>query len=252
MGRKGKRKQRSSGETPPKGVQKQLKMSEFVEYSSQVDAVSEIASDVSGKVFTSPTTQSNDFHDKEFPTPDEHDITHMLSASTSEGCKLGDTLNQGGGMSSLPMQDSQIIHDIHKKLDSLVQIKAEVLELKQTIKDLVEAVQFSEAELNKYRQTIISLKQDNSYLKDQTEIMKCQTTILKNKVIEQENYSRRENIVIRGVKECQGENCLETVRELLSYMDGENIAIQRCHRVGVPRNGQNRDIIVRLVYSKTK
>ena len=45
------------------------------------------------------------------------------------------------------MQESQTIHDIHKKMDSLVHIKAEVLELKQTIKDLVEVIQFSEAEL---------------------------------------------------------------------------------------------------------
>ena len=72
------------------------------------------------------------------------------------------------------------------------------------------------------------------------------------RVVEQENYSRRENIVISGLAENRGENCLFVVQEFFTHIGFEHIFIQRCHRKGARRQEGGRDMIVRLLHYPEK
>ena len=66
----------------------------------------------------------------------------------------------------------------------------------------------------------------------------------------QEQYSRRNCILIHGIKENQNEDTDEVVvNKLKSEMDLEISPgdIDRTHRIGVPGKGKNRPIIVKFV-----
>ena len=92
---------------------------------------------------------------------------------------------------------------------------------------------------------------------------KCNGLSAKNKRLTelqeaQDTYSRRENLVIRGVAECEAETeeqCVESVRQVLINNFGidENtvskMVIVRCHRIGTKDNNglYQRPIIVRFL-----
>ena len=90
------------------------------------------------------------------------------------------------------------------------------------------------------------------------EIATLKSTVrsLEKQVNALEQYDRRLNLVIHGIKESDGEDCdklalnlfLNKVKVPMSATD-----IQRSHRLGAPRrNGQSRPIIVRFVSYKTR
>jgi len=92
----------------------------------------------------------------------------------------------------------------------------------------------------------------NGFGKEDVDTSWRQSSILQQRIIEQDNYSRRENIIFTGVNENRHENCFDTVHEILSYIDGNDVSLQRCHRLGLPRPGYNRDIIARLSHFPDK
>ena len=80
---------------------------------------------------------------------------------------------------------------------------------------------------------------------------KCELSLVSSKANDNEQYSRRYNIRVFGCNEEQGQNCSEKVVEIcknnleLNEFTADNI--DRCNRVGKPRNGgKPRAIIVRL------
>ena len=73
---------------------------------------------------------------------------------------------------------------------------------------------------------------------------------LTEKVDRQEQYSRRNCILIHGVKENQNEDTNEVViNKIKSAMDLDISPgdIDRTHRIGVPTKGKNRHIIIKFV-----
>ena len=79
-----------------------------------------------------------------------------------------------------------------------------------------------------------------------------QNALLHERIVEHEDYSRRENIVISGIKESRGENCFFLAQELFEHLGFEHVFIQRCHRVGVRRQRGDRDLLVRLLHFPDK
>ena len=190
-----KRKGRSSEETPPKGIQKQLKMSDFLDTSSQAEVTS-MDSESHDQVFTSPIGQS--------------DMVKQTVEAESAQAKTNAFM--------LTTQESQIIQEIYMKLDSLAVIKSEVIDLKKTIQELIDSVRFSETELKESRETIAKLKQDIENMKEQIEVQKVQSRMLNEKMIDQENYSRRENILICGVNENRNENIFRLFKNCSTFL----------------------------------
>lgn len=67
-------------------------------------------------------------------------------------------------------------------------------------------------------------------------------------MIKQENYSRRENILIHGTQPEDKEDCLETVYRIFAKMNLDRLKLSRCHRL---QHGK-RPIIARFAYYSDK
>lgn len=149
-------------------------------------------------------------------------------------------------------KDTTMMKDIQEKLAVLIPIRSDIASLKSTIEKLVQAVHFSELQLNEAHTAISTLKSDNEILKEHVTLASAQSDILNRKIVELDDYSRRENVLICGLPEEREENCFIAVKNLFTHIGGPTVQIQRCHRLGMYKAGRTRDIIVRLVYFQDK
>jgi hypothetical protein len=91
------------------------------------------------------------------------------------------------------------------------------------------------------------MKEEMNILHNQVQMTRVRNVI---ELDAQEQYSRRDNLLITGIKEEEGENTntlIENVQELLSAIDikMEANAVSAIHRIGKPRTEKNRTVIVR-------
>ena len=92
--------------------------------------------------------------------------------------------------------------------------------------------------------------------RDMVNPLKDRVDYLEMKAEKQEIYSRRENIIIKGIDENTDENVLTTVLNHLNCTDSEDkleeLDFQRVHRLGKPEEGKSRHIIARFVQYQKK
>ena len=224
MTRDKKRKDRKSGDiTPQKTGLKQQKLSSFVTQSkSKVNE--EIGSQAEGIM----------------------DVSGQHSWDSGEESTGEDIVNQTNNeRHSTVLRD--IMSNIDRKLSTLKPMQDDITEMKQAFKDVTEALEFSEARLKEAYAAIMKAQKENIALKSEVETLNYQSQILLKKINDLEDYSRRENIIISGVRESRGENCFHIVKDILSNIEMENVVLQRCHRLGRPTRERTRDIIIRLL-----
>ena len=85
---------------------------------------------------------------------------------------------------------------------------------------------------------------------DQIQKLIADNEILREKVTNLESYSRRDNLLFKGIAEKPGEKCGDTVAELIK-LTGHNpdeMKLVRSHRLGKPGGKQARPIITRFHY----
>ena len=138
--------------------------------------------------------------------------------------------------------------------------------LSKEIADLKESLEFTQGETEGKFNTLnekISKKEKNLFsLKKDIDII--QTTKpswaidIENKLVELEDRSRRNNLRINRIKEAKNETwdeCKERVNCFLEEkldIDISEIWIERAHRVGEKKNGQERRIVVQFNSCKNK
>ena len=129
----------------------------------------------------------------------------------------------------------------------------EIANLKESLKFTQEE---TEGKFNKLNEKITSMERNLFSLKKDIEVI--QTTKpsraieIENKFVDLEDHSRRKNLRINGVKEGKNETweeCEERVNCFLEEkldMDTSEIWIERAHRVGEKKRGQERQIVVQF------
>ena len=138
--------------------------------------------------------------------------------------------------------------------------------LSKEIADLKESLEFTqeetEGEFSKLNEKITSIERNLFSLKKDIEVI--QTTKpswaieIENKLVDLEDRSRRNNLRINGIKEGKNETweeCEERVNCFLEEkldMDTSEIWIERAHRVGEKKRGQERQIVVQFNSYKNK
>ena len=138
--------------------------------------------------------------------------------------------------------------------------------LSKEIADLKESLEFTQEEteekLNKLNEKITTMEKNLFSLKKDIEVI--QTTKpswaieIENKLVDLEDRSRRNNLRINGIKEGKNETweeCEERVNcflEEILDMDTSEIWIERAHRVGEKKTGQERQIVVQFNSYKNK
>ena len=132
--------------------------------------------------------------------------------------------------------------------------------LKKEIADLKESLEFTqekaEEKFSKSNEKITSMERNLFILKKEIEVI--QTTKpswaieIENKLVGLEDRSRRKNLRINGIKEGKNETweeCEERVNCFLEEkldMDTSEIWIERAHRAGEKKRGQERQIAVQF------
>ena len=135
----------------------------------------------------------------------------------------------------------------------------EIANLKESLKFTQEE---TEGKFNKLNEKITSMERNLFSLKKDIEVI--QTTKpsraieIENKLVDLEDRSRRKNLRINGIKEGKNETweeCEERVNCFLEEkldMDTSEIWIERAHRVGEKKRGQERQIVVQFNSYKNK
>jgi chromosome segregation ATPase len=112
-------------------------------------------------------------------------------------------------------------------------------ELKEDIQDLkdnneeVKKILQDDIKLTRNRVTELEQKYDTH----QTQLTKMNETVtaLQKKLIKQEMYIRRNNLIFEGIEYKEDENCVSKVRrimiEILKIEDTLNISLDKCHRL---------------------
>ena len=149
--------------------------------------------------------------------------------------------------------------------DSLESLHTEVKDIKSeldTIKDLQISLENTQATLSDVEQNVTVIKttldsheKQIDKLDHKLALNMRENKILKEQILHQDVYSRRENLIFVGLSEDEEESNQETVRKIrdlftnkLGIADVANIKFQRCHRLGVSSDkNKPRDVIVRFV-----
>ena len=142
------------------------------------------------------------------------------------------------------------------RLDLLNKVKAVVkTELRQVTDKLKE-------EIDKLRGTMHDMQLENETLKNELVKIRSEREIendniisAKHRSIENDQYARRTNIVIYGIKEKDKENTVELVRETIKdklKMSLNKDEIEVCHRLSPQTRGKVRPIVVRFRFRDTK
>ena len=162
-----------------------------------------------------------------------------------------------------PMTNEQLHAKMTDRFDELTQelrtVRGELDAFKTTISNDVKR---SLDEIGKLRNDVDSNKREiddlYKYIDEISTTHKDEVNLLKTRSIEQELqiekqeiYSRRENVIMKGMEEKEDEDVLETVLNTLNAENsGEKFVkadFQRVHRLGRHETGKTRPVIARFV-----
>ena len=148
------------------------------------------------------------------------------------------------------------IQNIDSKFDALSEkILHDVSETNKLAQEAYDIAVAAVDSNNKLEQKVEKLEQTVFIMGVKNKGLANENNRLNKRCNDQETYSRRENIVIRGVAEAVDEDnasCIRVTKEFLvqylnfSDADAERIMFVRCHRVGKPLQQRDRPIIVRF------
>ena len=145
------------------------------------------------------------------------------------------------------------IHGIHSKTEEtkMSQIKGE-----QHLMDLNKTVNFICEKFDEYERDRVEKEKIISELQKNVNDMSATIESLKGCLDRQEQYSRRNCLLIHGLPESKNENTDELVIDTIKEKMGEEIEkneIDRSHRLGPPKNnGKSRPIIIKFVRYNTR
>lgn len=129
--------------------------------------------------------------------------------------------NVGDKLDFLTKVMLQVASDVADLKKSTTYNDKQISDVKSDLKDTKSQLSDVATDLQKAHHEIATVKKENNDLKEQ--------------LIRLESQSRRDNLLIDGIFESQGENCQQKVQkffsEVLGITDSSNIKIVRCHRV---------------------
>lgn len=210
----GRRRKRQSGNTPPKKLNKQQKLTDYTD-SSKVEKRSK------------RVEMCSDSEDK---SGDKMDSTQSIDT--------------GAAISEIFVK--------LQKLETLDTISEDISSLKKTVDSLIKSLDHTEETAKQAEEQVKIISHENQSLKMNVTMLKEQNKLIQNQLTDQNNYSRRENIIIAGVNEGRNENILYRVKDLFMQIGCEHLIVQRCHRIGKYETNKTRDIIVRMLHFDDK
>ena len=192
--------------------------------------------------------------------------------ATSSCCTNFDLLMLCGDTESNPGPDTP--QTFEEKLDrfasnimsSIEKVQTTVQEMKTQLCDIQETVSTLKNDLQSVSQRVKDVEEnqelqrlDIDHCADKLDLLESRISDIEDKAEKQEQYSRRENIILHGVSEVSDEN-YETTRKRVTQIFNNTVKdktwhendIHRSHRLGNHNAKKPRPIIVRLVNFQDK
>ena len=162
---------------------------------------------------------------------------------------------------------SEVMERLEAQEEKLLKMETEVRtvdvvvkEVEKDVKEIgieVKSVDSDVREVQKVVKKIdVEVKEQNTVMKKEVESYSERILNLEERSIDQEGRSRRKNVIFRGVKETENENCMNVARKLIrdECKFPEEVIIERAHRIGKSRKGmlgrkalEPRPLIVRFL-----
>ncbi|KAK4320184.1 hypothetical protein Pmani_008947 [Petrolisthes manimaculis] len=130
------------------------------------------------------------------------------------------------------------------------QFKSRIQEAEVTIQDLTRSLEFSQAEVKDLQREVKELRKFESESKSTSEVLKAQIKDIEQRQNYQEDYSRRNNLRIRGIEEKPGETWEEMAISVSNLNEGKlplpAVKLERAHRTGTVSSSRSRVVIARF------
>ena len=119
---------------------------------------------------------------------------------------------------------------------------------------LIESQVIMDEQASHLHSTVNQLKADNKQLESSIATLQQESIELKDRIIQQESYSRRNNLRFHGLTESRFENPEDKV---VCFLQSQGLnfhprTIERAHRVGPYKEGRTRPILVRFLHNKDR
>lgn len=143
--------------------------------------------------------------------------------------------------------------DVKRELEEEIrncrkEMEAQILELKKSVQFFSDEFDKNKNELGAIKAENKKLRDENQSLKSKCELLTAQVTGAEYRIRDCEQYSRNANVEIKGVPICQEESLPELMAKIGDKI-GEPISasdIEICHRVPVPKNASQQNIVVQF------
>jgi len=137
----------------------------------------------------------------------------------------------------------QRVEDALKKMREGMVDLGKIGKLDDKITDLIASLAYVSKTVEDLTKDVREVKKDlhqHEHLKVELDSVKRQNKVLKEKMNDMENYSRRDNLEITGIDEHRGESVRDICVDLFKNKVGitEDIEIVRCHRTGKSDDSQ--------------
>ncbi|KAK3887048.1 hypothetical protein Pcinc_008813 [Petrolisthes cinctipes] len=130
------------------------------------------------------------------------------------------------------------------------QLKSRLQAAEGTVLDLTRSLEFSQQELKDLQSEVKVLKGSDKDHKDTIEVLKTRVVELEQRQNYQEDYNRRNNIRITGLKEQPGETWEETAITVSKLLEDKlqlpSMKIERAHHTGPAVPSRSRTVVARL------
>ena len=151
------------------------------------------------------------------------------------------------------------IDGINKKTDEIMNIIKDIKNIKTELSDVTRKYDDVKKEVNKCKDIEEKFKEVQKtqeligLLDTELKASEQENWQLKEKLLQQEAYTRRDNLLLLGIEEQSNENCENLVRMFLSSKLGipessaKTLLISRCHRLGRKKNTYPRPVIIKFL-----
>jgi ribA/ribD-fused uncharacterized protein len=176
-------------------------------------------------------------------------------------CKPEDNENDGSDSDSdLDVQVVQDSDGIGQAREDREEQREDLLNRK--LDSLVQSVEFLTTSVQEMKDALADTKKDMksmSIMKEEMNCLKEQNSILLDKIRKQEDYSRRDNLIITGISETGEEDCRKIAAKFLrDIFEMDNVDIVRAHRLGAGQSEgedskkKDRRMIIRFKHHEDK
>lgn len=164
--------------------------------------------------------------------------------------------SEGKTLNSLVTKLNDIFTGIDSKLDNLT-TNIKKLTDDDVVADIKQAAEASKLAVQMVTESLASVQKMEKQVNRLTynyNMLKNENTALKSQIVQNDNYGRRNNLVLRGIKETADENCKDVIlaflKEKLDLADTftSSVKFERCHRMGKKQQNWSRPIIVRFSF----